>query len=173
MSLAGGIEFPNPLALAAVDDEALTEEMSRLMAEEARERGIAWSFTPVLDVNAAWRSPIVATRGYGSEVERIERHVLAQIRGFRAGGVGATGPAAAAGLGERADGRGGQQGQVELAPLHLGPLGLAAGPTGPGVAGRGPGAGCAGRLAARRPARLAVAVPPAPPLAPAANCKRI
>jgi beta-N-acetylhexosaminidase len=90
MSLAGGIEFPNPLALAAVDDEALTEELSRLMAEEALARGINWSFTPLLDINAAWRSPIVATRGFGSDVDRIERHALAQIRGFRAVGVGAT-----------------------------------------------------------------------------------
>lgn len=90
MSLAGGVEFPNPLALAAVDDERLTEDLSRLMGEEARSRGINWSFTPVLDINAAWRSPIVATRGYGSDPERIRRHMLAQIRGFRAAGVAAT-----------------------------------------------------------------------------------
>jgi len=90
MSLADGVEFPNPIALAALDDEALTENLSRLMAEEARARGIHWSFTPLLDINAAWRSPIVATRGFGSDPDRILRHALAQIRGFRAAGVGAT-----------------------------------------------------------------------------------
>lgn len=87
MSLAGGAEFPNPLALAAVDDVEATAEISRLMAVEARYVGINWSFTPVLDINAAFRSPIVATRGFGSDVATIERHALTQMRVFQENGV--------------------------------------------------------------------------------------
>jgi beta-N-acetylhexosaminidase len=56
------------------------------MAAEARAIGINWSFTPVIDINAAFRSPIVATRGFGSDVARIERHALAQIAAFQAAG---------------------------------------------------------------------------------------
>lgn len=89
MSLAGGIEVPNPLGLAAIDDVEVTARISRIMATEARERGINWSFTPVLDVNAAFRSAIVATRGFGSDVETIERHALAQLREFQRAGVAA------------------------------------------------------------------------------------
>ncbi|MBV6650630.1 MAG: glycoside hydrolase family 3 protein, partial [Hoeflea sp.] len=44
MSLAGGAEWPNPLALAAIDDLEVTETVSRMMAEEARAAGINWSF---------------------------------------------------------------------------------------------------------------------------------
>jgi len=87
MSLAGGAEFPNPLALAAVNDVEATAEISRLMAVEARHVGINWSFTPVLDINAAFRSPIVATRGFGSDVATVERHALAQLRAFQENGV--------------------------------------------------------------------------------------
>ncbi len=87
MSLPGGAEFPNPLALAAVDDVEATAEISRLMAVEARHVGINWSFTPVLDINAAFRSPIVATRGFGSDVATIERHALTQMRVFQENGV--------------------------------------------------------------------------------------
>lgn len=90
MSLPFGLEMPNPLALAAVDDPAATEALSRLMAREALSVGINWSFTPVLDINAAFRSAIVATRGFGSDPDRIRRHILAQIRGFQAEGVAAT-----------------------------------------------------------------------------------
>lgn len=90
MSLPFGLEFPNPLALAAIDDPAATERVARLMAREARSVGINWTFTPVLDINAAFRSAIVATRGFGSDVERIERHIRATIRGFQAEGVAAT-----------------------------------------------------------------------------------
>lgn len=87
MSLRGGSEFPNPLALAAVDDVEATAEISRLMAVEARHVGINWSFTPVLDINAAFRSPIVATRGFGSDVATIERHALTQMRVFQENGI--------------------------------------------------------------------------------------
>ena len=90
MSLAGGTEVPNPLALAAIDDLAVTGEISRIMATEAKATGINWSFTPVLDINAAFKSAIVATRGYGSDVATIERHALKQIEMFQANGVAAT-----------------------------------------------------------------------------------
>lgn len=90
MSLAFGTEVPNPLALAAIDDVEITRDMSRLLAEEASALGVNWSFTPVLDINAAFRSPIVATRGFGSDPDRIARHALAAIEGFQSAGLAAT-----------------------------------------------------------------------------------
>ncbi|MBT9382311.1 glycoside hydrolase family 3 protein [Pseudooceanicola sp. CBS1P-1] len=90
MSLPFGTPVPNPLALAAADDEALTREVSRIMAAEARAIGVNWSFTPVLDINAAPRSAIVATRGYGSDPAKIARHALAQLTEFEAAGLAAT-----------------------------------------------------------------------------------
>jgi len=87
MSLPGGGEFPNPLALAAIDDVAMTSAISIAMAQEAQAAGINWSFTPVLDINARFKSAIVATRGFGSDVPTIERHALSQLRAFQANGV--------------------------------------------------------------------------------------
>ncbi len=90
MSLAFGTEVPNPLALAAVDDLQASRQIARIMAQEAVAMGINWSFTPVLDINAAFRSAIVATRGFGSDVQRIEQQVLAQIDEFQSVGLAAT-----------------------------------------------------------------------------------
>ncbi|QMV03550.1 glycoside hydrolase family 3 protein [Devosia sp. D6-9] len=90
MSLPFGTPVPNPLGLAAVDDVQATSAISSIMAREAREMGLNWSFTPVIDINKAFRSAIVGTRSYGSEVDRIERHALAQIAAFQAEGVAAT-----------------------------------------------------------------------------------
>jgi beta-N-acetylhexosaminidase len=90
MSLPFGTEVPNPLALAAVDDLQASESIARIMAEEARAVGINWSFTPVIDINALFRSPIVATRGLGSDPARIKAHALAHIRGLQGNGVAAT-----------------------------------------------------------------------------------
>lgn len=87
MSVAGGTEFPNPLALAAIDDVALTTAISEAMAKEAHQVGINWSFTPVLDINEKFKSAIVATRGFGSDVATIEKHAVAQMRAFQGQGV--------------------------------------------------------------------------------------
>ncbi len=90
MSLPFGSSVPNPLGLAAVDDVEATTAIATIMAQEARAVGLNWSFTPVIDINAAWRSAIVGTRSFGSDVTRIERHALAQIAAFQAHGVAAT-----------------------------------------------------------------------------------
>ncbi|MEO6298991.1 MAG: glycoside hydrolase family 3 N-terminal domain-containing protein, partial [Paracoccaceae bacterium] len=90
MSLPFGTEVPNPLALAAVDDVQASRVIARIMADEARAIGVNWSFTPVLDINAAFRSAIVATRAFGSDVDRIERQALAHIGEIQAAGIAAT-----------------------------------------------------------------------------------
>jgi beta-N-acetylhexosaminidase len=90
MSPSVGTEVPNPLALAAVDDVQASGAIARIMAVEARAAGINWSFTPVIDINALFRSPIVATRGLGSDPARIRAHALAHIAGLQANGVAAT-----------------------------------------------------------------------------------
>jgi len=90
MSLAFATKVLNPLGLAAIDDLEVTRRTSRIMAEEALAVGVNWSFTPVLDINAAFRSAIVATRGFGSDVEIIRRHAMAQIEEFQKLGLAAT-----------------------------------------------------------------------------------
>lgn len=73
-----------------MDDVQASATIARIMAEEARAAGINWSFTPVIDINALFRSPIVATRGLGSDPDRIRDHALAHIREVQAAGVAAT-----------------------------------------------------------------------------------
>ncbi|MGV0876226.1 glycoside hydrolase family 3 N-terminal domain-containing protein [Martelella sp. FLE1502] len=89
MSFPFGTQVPNPLALAAADDAALTRDIYTLMADEARAVGTNWSFTPVVDINAAFRSAIVATRGFGSDPALIERHAMVQIEALQRHGIAA------------------------------------------------------------------------------------
>ncbi|HLV83741.1 MAG TPA: glycoside hydrolase family 3 N-terminal domain-containing protein, partial [Devosia sp.] len=90
MSLPVGTSVPNPLGLAAVDDLEATTAIATLMAREAAAVGLNWSFTPVIDLNIAWRSAIVGTRSFGSDIDKVERHALAQIAAFQANGIAAT-----------------------------------------------------------------------------------
>ncbi|MBR0751307.1 glycoside hydrolase family 3 protein [Bradyrhizobium jicamae] len=90
MSLPFGTELPNPLALAAIDDVEVTAEISRIIAEEAAAIGVNWSFTPVIDINHAFRSSIVGTRSFGSDVETVRRHARAHIEVLQRHKVAAT-----------------------------------------------------------------------------------
>lgn len=89
MSLPFGTQVPNPLALAAVNDVEATRQISQIMADEAHAVGINWSLTPCIDINAAFRSAIVATRSFGSDLAAIESCTLAQIAEFQKAGVAA------------------------------------------------------------------------------------
>ena len=89
-SFAFGTPVLGQLGLAAVDDVEATYKSSEILAREGRAMGVRWSFTPVIDANVAFRSPIVGTRSYGSDVDRIERHAVAHVRGLQDNGIAAT-----------------------------------------------------------------------------------
>ncbi|TPG54576.1 glycoside hydrolase family 3 protein [Sphingomonas glacialis] len=81
--------LPNQLGIAAADDPALTYQLARIAAEEARAIGCDWSFAPVVDINAAFRSTVVGTRSYGSDVPRILAHASAHIAATQDAGLAA------------------------------------------------------------------------------------
>jgi beta-N-acetylhexosaminidase len=85
-----GTRITNQLGLAATGSPALADEAVSVLAAEARALGYNWTFTPVLDINAAFRSAIVATRSYGSNVETILEHGLVNVRAFQHAGIAAT-----------------------------------------------------------------------------------
>ncbi|EYR83772.1 glycoside hydrolase family 3 protein [Shinella sp. DD12] len=89
MSFKFGTTFPSPLAVAAANDLDISRRVAEAMAAEAADVGINWSFTPVLDINAAWRSAIVATRSYGSDPDRVLDNALVQMQAFQRTGIAA------------------------------------------------------------------------------------
>ena len=90
LSFAFGTEVPNALAIAAIDDLEATRTLARITAREANAIGVNWSFTPCIDINAAFRSSIVGTRSFGSDPGRVARHALAQIEELQKAGIAAT-----------------------------------------------------------------------------------
>ncbi len=92
MSLPGGTVLPNPLGLAAHRrSRGHRAKSSRILAREASAVGINWSFTPCSDINAAFRSAIVATRGFRQRCRKsCGSHVLKQIEIFQRMGMAST-----------------------------------------------------------------------------------
>lgn len=85
-----GSQMPNQLGLAATGSADLVEQAVDVLAAEARALGYNWSFTPVLDINARFRSAIVATRSYGSQPDTILALALRNVRAFQRAGIAAT-----------------------------------------------------------------------------------
>ena len=84
-----GTPFTNQMGVAACDDPAIAEKMGIVAARECRALGFNWSFTPVVDINYNFRSPIVNIRSFGSDPDKVLRMAGAYVKGMQKEGVAA------------------------------------------------------------------------------------
>jgi beta-N-acetylhexosaminidase len=90
MRIAGATQFPRAMAFGAAGDPALAEQAGRIVAEESRAIGVHVDFAPVADVNNNPRNPVINTRSFGEDPQRVGTMAAAFVRGLHAGGVIAT-----------------------------------------------------------------------------------
>jgi len=88
--LAGATAFPRAMAFGAAADERLAYEAGRITAVESRALGIHVSFGPVVDVNNNARNPVINTRSFGEDPQKVGALGAAVVRGLRDGGALAT-----------------------------------------------------------------------------------
>jgi beta-N-acetylhexosaminidase len=84
-----GSSYPGNLALGAVDDVELTEEVAAAMAAELVRAGVNMNFAPVADTNTNPDNPVIGVRSFGADPELVARHVAAFVRGTQRQGVAA------------------------------------------------------------------------------------
>lgn len=83
----GATVLPPPAALGALDNPEATRACGRATAEEARALGINWVLAPVADLDMEAANPIISTRSFGADPERVARHVAAWVAGCGESGV--------------------------------------------------------------------------------------
>ena len=83
-------ELPAGMAYGAADSEALAEAGGAVTALEARAQGINVLFAPVADVNNNPANPIINTRSFGENPQRVGQLAGAYVRGAQSHGVLAT-----------------------------------------------------------------------------------
>jgi beta-glucosidase len=83
----GLTEFPPPLALAALEDPAVARWAGAVTAQEARAVGINWVFAPVADLDVLPENPIVQTRAFGDDPNRVATLVRSWIEGCQGAGA--------------------------------------------------------------------------------------
>ena len=90
LETGGATAFPTAMAIAATGRDEDAFAVGRAIAEEARAVGIHINFAPVVDVNVNPNNPVIGTRSFGENPERVANLATQFIRGTHAGGALAT-----------------------------------------------------------------------------------
>ncbi|RAG86271.1 glycoside hydrolase family 3 protein [Streptacidiphilus pinicola] len=89
LEAVSGSSYPGNLALGAVDDVALTEEVARSIGFDLAAAGINLNYAPDADVNTNPDNPVIGVRSFGGDGELAARHTAAYVRGVQSAGVAA------------------------------------------------------------------------------------
>jgi beta-N-acetylhexosaminidase len=82
--------FPSAMAIAATGDPSYAERAARAVAEGLRADGITVNHAPVCDVNVERHNPVIGTRSFGDDPERVAAFAAAWVRGSETAGVAST-----------------------------------------------------------------------------------
>ncbi|WP_422771016.1 glycoside hydrolase family 3 protein [Plantactinospora sp. WMMC1484] len=86
---ATGSPYPGNAALGRVHDVALTERVYHAIGNDLLAVGINVDLAPTVDVNTADDNPIIGTRAFGADPERVAAHAAAAVTGLQSAGVAA------------------------------------------------------------------------------------
>src|ERR1700726_467607 len=90
MRLDEGTSFPTAMALAAAGNPKDAYTMGKITALEARAVGIHWIYAPDADVNNNPGNPIINTRSFGEDPQKVAEYVAAFVQGVQENGGLAT-----------------------------------------------------------------------------------
>lgn len=79
--------FPWPMAMGAIQDNLLVEEMAFKIGEELKSVGVHMNFAPVADININPDNPIIGNRSFGSHLENVSDKAIAYAKGLKRAGV--------------------------------------------------------------------------------------
>jgi beta-N-acetylhexosaminidase len=82
--------FPSAMAIAATGDPHYAEKAARAVAQGLLADGITVNHAPVCDVNSEPRNPVIGTRSFGDDPDRVAEFAAAWVRGSEGAGVAAT-----------------------------------------------------------------------------------
>lgn len=83
----GFTEFPSPMAIAATGNVDNARQIAQAMAAEMKAVGFNVNFAPVLDVNNNPANPVIGTRSFGSDPQRVAEFGVAYLEGLQSAGM--------------------------------------------------------------------------------------
>ena len=82
--------FPSAMAIAATGRDRDAYDVAKVIAQEARAVGIQINFSPVVDVNNNPANPVINTRSFGEDPQRVARLSAEFVQGTQDGGAVST-----------------------------------------------------------------------------------
>ncbi|WP_433390929.1 glycoside hydrolase family 3 N-terminal domain-containing protein [Micromonospora sp. KLBMP9576] len=86
---ATGSPYPGNAALGAIDEVDLTRRVYEAIGVELAGLGVTVNLAPTVDVNTADDNPVIGTRSFGADPDRVAAHSAAAVTGLQSAGVAA------------------------------------------------------------------------------------
>jgi beta-glucosidase-like glycosyl hydrolase/CubicO group peptidase (beta-lactamase class C family) len=83
MRLKKTVAFPYNMALGAIRNDILIEQMGKQMGKHLKREGIHINFAPVVDINTNPKNPIIGNRSYGEDKLNVANKSLHFINGIQ------------------------------------------------------------------------------------------
>jgi beta-glucosidase-like glycosyl hydrolase/CubicO group peptidase (beta-lactamase class C family) len=87
MRLENTTKFPRNMMLGAIQNDSLLYYYGLEVARQCKLMGIHVNFAPAMDVNSNSENPVIGTRSFGENPERVSRLGIMYSKGLEAGGV--------------------------------------------------------------------------------------
>ncbi len=87
MRVTDAVNYPRNLTLGAIQDLSLIERFGHQVGWECRQLGIDINLAPVADINSNPKNPIIGTRSFGDDPERVALLVSTVVKAMQEEGV--------------------------------------------------------------------------------------
>lgn len=83
MRLDSTVMFPRQMMLGAIQDDSLIYNMGTEIARQIKRIGGHVNFAPVVDINNNPKNPVIGSRSFGEDRERVYSHALQYMKGLQ------------------------------------------------------------------------------------------
>ncbi|PLW95602.1 MAG: hypothetical protein C0593_13855 [Marinilabiliales bacterium] len=90
MRLDSTISYPRQMTLGAIQNDSLIYQMGRDIAEQLKTIGTQINFAPVADINSNPENPVINTRSFGENREKVAKKSIMYMHGLQNNGIIAT-----------------------------------------------------------------------------------
>lgn len=87
MRLSNTTRFPKNMMLGAISNDSLLYAFGKEMARQCKLMGIQVNFAPDVDVNSNPNNPVIGTRSFGEDPQRVSELGIAFSKGLESNGV--------------------------------------------------------------------------------------
>ena len=90
MRLKNTISYPFQMTLGAIEDDSLIYEMGYQIGKECQRIGVQLNFAPVVDINNNPKNPVINSRSFGDNPQRVAEKAAMYMAGLQDAGIIAT-----------------------------------------------------------------------------------